>query len=66
VAPEVKTISSACAPIRAPTWRRARSIRAAAARPKAWLEEALPKSPPRLRQLAMASATRVSTGVVAA
>src|SRR6476469_2804210 len=64
VAPEVKTISWADAPMESAIWRRAFSTAAAASQPKEWLLlAALPKR--EVKKGSMASSTRGSSGVVA-
>ena len=63
VAPPVKTISSAAAPISCATSARARSTASCARRPSAYAEDGLPNSP--RRNGSIASSTWASTGVVA-
>ena len=67
VAPDVKTSSSGRAPSSVASSARAASTAAAARRPGSCISEAaLPYTPSRPRQCAMAAATASSTGVVAA
>ena len=63
VPPDVKTISSACAPTRRATSARASSTAARAARPDACVLDGLPGSA--RNAAAIASATSGRTGVVA-